>query len=208
MIKVRTPYEILGIKEGASSEEIRKAYRELVRKYHPDQYANNPLSDLAQEKMKEINQAYDTLIKNKSGNYKDRQDYTTNNNYNTEGSTNIYIKIRQLIDMGNVFEAERILDGIQVKDAQWHYLKGRACQKKGWYDQARQHFQIAVNMNPNNPEYRSALGNIYSRNMAYRNVGRGMGYNNTGMSTCDCCSTLLCADCCCECMGGDLIPCC
>lgn len=55
---MKNPYEVLGIKEGASEEEIRKAYKDLVRKYHPDKYANNPLSDLAEEKMKEINEAY------------------------------------------------------------------------------------------------------------------------------------------------------
>ena len=57
------PYEVLGVPENASQEEIKKAYRELVRKYHPDQYQNNPLSELAQEKLKQINEAYDMLTK-------------------------------------------------------------------------------------------------------------------------------------------------
>ena len=61
------PYEVLGVSENASDEEIKKAYRELARKYHPDNYADNPLSDLAGEKMKEINQAYDTITKQRSG---------------------------------------------------------------------------------------------------------------------------------------------
>ena len=60
---MKDPYEVLGVPHGASDEEIKKAYRELARKYHPDNYANNPLADLAQEKMKEINEAYDTLTK-------------------------------------------------------------------------------------------------------------------------------------------------
>ena len=52
------PYVTLGISRTASDEEVKKAYRELARKYHPDNYVNNPLADLAQEKMKEINEAY------------------------------------------------------------------------------------------------------------------------------------------------------
>ena len=60
---MKNPYEVLGVKEGASDEEIKKAYRELVKKYHPDKYVNNPLADLAAEKMKEINDAYDALTK-------------------------------------------------------------------------------------------------------------------------------------------------
>jgi len=48
------PYEVLGIQPSATDEEVKNAYRELARKYHPDNYANNPLSELAQEKMQEI----------------------------------------------------------------------------------------------------------------------------------------------------------
>ena len=64
---MKDPYEVLGIPHGASEETIKKAYRDLARKYHPDNYANNPLADLAQEKMKEINEAYDSLMKGGSG---------------------------------------------------------------------------------------------------------------------------------------------
>ena len=58
------PYEVLGVSENADEETIKKAYKELVKKYHPDRYINNPLADLAAEKMKEINKAYD-MITNK-----------------------------------------------------------------------------------------------------------------------------------------------
>ena len=60
------PYSVLGVKPDASDDAIKRAYRELARKYHPDNYQNNPLADLAEEKMKEINQAYDTITKMRS----------------------------------------------------------------------------------------------------------------------------------------------
>ena len=61
------PYSVLGVSPNASDEEIKKAYRELARKYHPDNYQNNPLADLAEEKMKEINEAYEAIQKQRSG---------------------------------------------------------------------------------------------------------------------------------------------
>ena len=60
------PYKVLGVSRDATDEEIKKAYRDLARKYHPDNYANNPLADLVQEKMKEINEAYDTIQKQRA----------------------------------------------------------------------------------------------------------------------------------------------
>ena len=60
---MRDPYTVLGVSSNASDQEIKKAYRELARKYHPDNYVDNPLADLAEEKMKEINAAYEQITK-------------------------------------------------------------------------------------------------------------------------------------------------
>lgn len=63
---MKDPYEVLGVSRTASDEEIKQAYRELVKKYHPDRYKGHPLEDLAKEKMQEINEAY-AVLTNKSG---------------------------------------------------------------------------------------------------------------------------------------------
>ena len=70
------PYVVLGVPRTASDEEIKKKYRELARKYHPDNYANNPLADLAQEKMKQINEAYDAITKERAGGGTQYKTYT------------------------------------------------------------------------------------------------------------------------------------
>lgn len=216
---MRNPYEVLEVREGASQEEIKVAYKKLVKKYHPDQYANNPLSDLAQEKIKEINEAYDTLTKNtnynssqsqgksqrtqQSQNY---QNYQQNTGSQYGGTTN-YNEIRRNIDMNNINTAEQMLDKIINRDAEWNYLKGVISLKKGWYDQAFRYITVANSLEPNNVEYRNTLNNLNVRTNAYRDQGNYRGYNQSS-SFCGICSNLLIADCCCECMGGDLISCC
>ena len=59
------PYKVLGVSENATQDEIRKAYLALVKKYHPDRYSDGPMKDMANEKLKEINQAYELLTKKK-----------------------------------------------------------------------------------------------------------------------------------------------
>ncbi|RKD31966.1 J domain-containing protein [Thermohalobacter berrensis] len=204
---MKNPYEVLGVREGASEEEIRRAYRRLIKKYHPDQYANNPLADLAEEKMREINEAYDYLMKNKGVNYNNGHNSNWNNNQHNS-HTNIYGEIRILIERGNLNRAEELLENVRDRNDEWYFLKGVVLLRKGWYDQAYQYIKHAVNLNPTNGEYRSVLNNISMRNRTYRDVGHGMGYGRREPSACEICECLICSDCCCECLGGDLLTCC
>lgn len=198
---MRNPYEVLELREGASQDDIKAAYKRLVKKYHPDQYANNPLSDLAQEKLKEINQAYDKL-RGVSGQGSSSGSYSTSSsNYSGYG------EIRANIERGNLAGAEQMLNRISSRNAEWNYLMGIVFLKKGWYEQGHQYIDLAARMEPGNMEYKNALNNMNFRNQGYRSYGNYGGYRSGG-SCCDTCTALICADCCCECMGGDLINCC
>jgi len=208
------PYSVLGVSPRASDEEIKKAYRELARKYHPDNYHDNPLSDLAQEKMKAINEAYDALTKQRSSGGSPWEGSSQQRAYSSSGyragstysaSSGVYAEIRAAINSGDIQRAERLLNSVTARDAEWNFLSGSLCYRKGWLDEAEQYFKNAVNMDPSNYEYRQALSYMNSGGQAYRSGGRG---GMMGMDNCDFCTTLMCADCCCECMGGDLIPCC
>lgn len=200
------PYEVLGIKEGASEEEIKKAYRDQVKKYHPDQYQDNPLSKLAEEKLREVNEAYDLLTKNSNAgrNFNGQRNTQSWDNQNHGDFFNL---IRSHINRGNISVAENMLDGSNDRNAQWYFLKGLIFLRKGWYDEARNHIQNAVNMDPNNMEYRSALNKLSTANGNYRGNAFGRGYNQ-GPDMCTMCQCLWCSDCCCECAGGDLVGCC
>jgi molecular chaperone DnaJ len=210
VITLNNPYEVLGIREGASEDDIKKAYRELVKKYHPDQYQDNPLSKLAEEKLREINEAYDYLMKNPSPNRGNTYNAGRNDNRNWGSQTDgdFFNQVKTHINSGNVRAAEDMLDGSANRTAPWYYLKGLIFMRKGWYDEAYSHIQNAVNMDPSNYEYRNALNRMNNQNNAYRANSFNRGNNRGNPDLCTICQCLWCSDCCCEMGGGDLISCC
>ena len=112
---MKDPYEVLGVPHGASEDEIKKAYRELARKYHPDNYANNPLADLAQEKMKEINEAYATLMK---GGRQQADAGSTGGQRSSAGSTSSPLyEIRRRIQLGDLDGAEDGRNAVSARTA-------------------------------------------------------------------------------------------
>lgn len=193
------PYSVLGVSANASDEEIKRAYRELARKYHPDNYQNNPLADLAEEKMKEVNEAYEAINKMRSGggsgyqtSYQQQGGYQQQRSYSSAGNP-VFAQVRQAINLGNLAQAEQMLNGVNDRGGEWHFLMGSIAYRKGWLDEAAQHYQLAVNMEPGNPEYRQAYNMMAQGGQAYRPAGYAAG----GMDSCDCCTTMLCMQCLC-----------
>ncbi len=215
MADYKDPYKVLGIEPNATDDQVKEAYRKLARKYHPDKYADGDLKELAEEKMKEVNAAYEEIQQMRANGNRGRSansggSYSYNGNQSSHGNTGgyNYANIRRNINAGNIGAAEAELNSINQGDraAEWHYLMGCVLIKKGYYTDAQRLIHTACNMDPTNTEYRAALDRL---NMQARGYGNGYNTSNTGgCSGCDVCSTLLCADCCCECMGGDLIRCC
>lgn len=202
---MKNPYEILGVSRDASDEEIKQAYRELARKYHPDNYADNPLSDLAGEKMKEINEAYDAIVNSRKG----RSSHGSSGYSGGSSAGSEFADIRSLISQSKLEEAQELLDGVppNKRSAEWYFLNGSVLYRRGWFDAAYTSFSRACQMDPANMEYRAAFNNIMRQSRNAYNPYR----QTTSDGSCDACSVcqgLVCADCCCEMMGGDLLRCC
>ncbi len=208
---MENPYKVLGVSPEDSDETIKKAYRDLARKYHPDKYRDSDLADLAEEKMKEINAAYEQIQKlRESGASNTYSGSYGGGAYNGSYSGNPkFAEIRRLINAENIVEAESLLLGMDVNDraAEWNFLMGCIQLKKGNTIDATRYFDTACSMDPSNAEYRTMRMRMRSFGAFGSPYQRG-GRTNAGCCDCDLCTTLLCADCCCECMGGDLISCC
>lgn len=207
---MKDPYSILGVSKNASDEEVKAAYKALVRKYHPDNYDdNNPLKDLANEKMQEVNQAYDDIMRmreNASGS--DNSGFGSDSSYSSAGA---YAEIRRTINSRKFGDAEKQLLAIPQAErtAEWHYLASVLLMHRNRQNDAMRELEIACSMDPSNMEYQKAkeMFNNTARNYGSAYYGNGAPVRSSSDEACNCCANLLCMDCLCECLGGDLIRC-
>ena len=150
------PYKVLGVSPSATDDEVKAAYRELAKKYHPDNYAGSPLADLANEKMKEVNEAYDTIMQQRknaktsgqTGGYAGQQPgggYTGGYSGNFYGNQSGFNDVRSLLMAGRMADAEQILNGVPMegRNAEWFFLKGTVLYRRGWLEDAYNHFSRA-----------------------------------------------------------------
>jgi len=200
---MRDPYQVLGVSRSATDDEIKKAYRTLARKYHPDSYAGSAAAG-SEEMMKEINEAYEAIQKERSGKASSGAHHT----YTSSGTTSFY-EVRRLISEGHFSDAELIIDSTPSSDrgAEWNYLKGCLLTQRGYYYDAMRYIEIACYLDPVNQEYREAKNRLRMRSQNF-----GNGYNTTNRTgdcdVCRLCTAMFLCDSCCECCGGNLISCC
>lgn len=203
---MNNPYEVLGVPRTATNDEVKKAYRQLCKKYHPDSYVNNPLADLAEEKFKEVQAAYEQIMKEReNGGYS----YSTGNqSYGSAGSGQETVELqaaRNYINSRHFREALNVLANIHNRTAMWYYYSAIANMGIGNNLVAVDHAKQAATMEPNNMEYVNFANQMQFRGQQYQNTGYGYGRQSFG--TGNLCCDLWCLDTMCECMGGDLCSC-
>ena len=203
------PYKVLGLNRNATDAEIHEAYKELVKKYHPDKYQDNPLADLAEEKLREINEAYDLLTKT-SGHAASSGGYTYT--YGSQGygydhgqgssyssyanaQNSSHYSVREALDRDQFSRAEHLLATDPNRDAEWYFLAGVLSYKKGFYDDALNKVGYAISLQPNNIEYRNVYTQMQGTGTLYRTTSTTQGYDSSRMCmdciTCYCCSSMI-----------------
>ena len=221
---VYDPYQVLGVSHGASDEEIKKAYRSLSRKYHPDANINNPNKAAAEEKFKQVQQAYDQIMKEKEmgasyggsgygsyggfggfgdfgfGGYQQRQSTGGSEYENHLRAAANYIQSRHFK------EALNVLNAMQSRNAQWYYYSAIANNGIGNNVMALDHAKKAVSMEPNNMQYRQLLQQLEGGGMWYRDMQGPFYQQSSGGS--DFCLKLCIANLICNCCCGGNIFCC
>ena len=199
--KVNNPYDVLGVPRTATNDEIKKAYRQLSKKYHPDSYVNNPLADLAEEKFKEVQAAYEQIMKERQG----TSSYSSGSYAGSAQDSSELQEVRTYINARRFREALESLSRVGNRTAKWYYYSAIANIGIGNNLVAVEHAKQAAAMEPNNPEYVNFANQMQFRGQQYQSTGYGYGRPTYG--TGNLCCDLWCLDTMCECMGGDLCAC-
>ena len=223
----KNPFIILGLdRENCNQQDVKEAYERLRAKYSQDRFLEGEAGHDAAVKLGEVETAY-----------RDAMRELTERSTIESGSA-AYAEIEALMKQGKLNDAQTMLDYITTRDAEWHYLQSAIYWKKDWKTDSKKQLEMALSLDPTNAKYKTAMEklnaamgmgtqqnagprNTYDGNGNPYNAGQQGGYNQgynrsynqnpyyrERNSSADCCQQLICADCCCECMGGDLIRCC
>jgi len=215
------PFVVLGISENATQEEILNAYKAKREYYQNHVFDDGEQGAEAARMINVVDQAY-----------QDAMEISMNRaSVDGEGDS-IFNRVKEAIKSKNTDGAQALLDNMTTRNAEWHYYQSIVFYEKSWLSDSKKQLEIALQMEPSNSKYQRALDNLtkkidgtnpYKQNKdSYSDQMNGGAYSQQARTQrtydqhqadveegmCRACQALWCADCCCECMGGDLIRCC
>lgn len=144
------PYSVLGLKKGATDEEVRHAYRQLARRWHPDRFPEGPERMWAEDKMAEINQAHRAILSGEAGRLSVAP-------AGCASEAEQLRDVQKLMDMGQNAAARQALMRMESRSAEWNYLFGAVLMRMGDYEKSVLYFGIAARQRPENAQYRAAF---------------------------------------------------
>ena len=201
------PYEILGIAENATPQEIEEKYLQLREKYQKDRFLPGETGEEASEKLQQIEVAYRDILLAKEES-KQTQDFKEEEDYS---------EIQQMIMNNRLDDAQTKLDNRVTRDAEWHYIQSILFYKRNWFLESKKQLELACQMEPDNQRYKQSLEKL-TKILASNTIspdqlrttsrpvdnGPRVGAGNgtcTGSWCMDCILCNACCDCM-QCMGG------
>ncbi len=204
------PYRVLGITRDATDEEIKKAYRKLSRQYHPDANINNPNREQAEEMFKEVQQAYEQIMREREYGSAGEQNWyggfqRQQNTYQDEEAMRRQAAAN-FIQNAHYKEALNVLSELRQRNGQWYYLSALANTGLGNNVSALEHIRTAVNMEPDNMQYQMLLNRMEGGGTWYQQ--RQNPFGGMPVAGDDICMKLCCANLACNCLCPGQIFCC
>ncbi|MBR0398336.1 MAG: DnaJ domain-containing protein [Eubacterium sp.] len=195
---MQDPYKVLGVPRDADMDEIKKAYRTLSRKYHPDANINNPNKEQAEEMFKQVQQAYDQIVDERehgtagstAGGYGNTGGYGSYGGFGgfggygygrTGSSAAQDPKLQAVLNYLNsrhYTEALHVLEDIPERTAVWYYYHAIANAGIGNNVNATEDAKRAASMEPENMQYQQLYSQLSGANDWYQDMGRGYGYED------------------------------
>lgn len=209
------PFVILGVDKNATQSEILEAYKQKRAYYHAHIFDEGESGSQAASMLNQLEDAYQQAM-----------EMALESATVTGEGESAYEQVKQAIRAKDIETAQRLLDDISCRGAEWHYYQSVVFYEKNWLNDTKKQLEIALQMDPQNAKYQRALDNLKKKidgSRPYDKEGSQGVYNADSAQTertysqrdgavadgiCSACQALWCADCCCECMGGDLIRCC
>lgn len=217
-MQAKDPYLVLGLKNDATQKQVENAYRALRRKYEELRFREGEEGAEATRALGEIDRAYADCLDD------------LQNRVSVSENASRLAPVEELIRQGKLDEAQTRLDMAESRDAEWHYVQAIIYYKRNWHVESKKQLEIAMTLDPENQKYKTShskltalinnagtttnnsadeTANPYGQQRGgYARPGQSDAGPDTSTACCNTCSTLICCDCCCEMMGGDLIPCC
>ncbi len=199
----RENYEILGVSETATDEEIKEAYRALKMKYNEERWLEGEAGNRAARMLEKIDAAYEEIVRERRESRRSEE----------EGDP--FGEVADLIRKGDLSGAQGKLDSFNERNAEWHYLQSVVFYKKNWINESKKQLEIAMQMDGGNAKYRDAYEKLRARAEYTQQTGGAPNTNpdpasggeQMGGNWCaNCasfCYTFLCVNClfnlCCNC---------
>lgn len=209
------PFVILGVDKNATQSEILEAYKQKRAYYQAHVFDEGESGAQAASMLNQLDDAYQQAM-----------EMAVESATVTGEGESAYEQVKQAIRSKDIETAQKLLDDMSYRGAEWHYYQSVVFYEKNWLNDTKKQLEIALQMNPQNEKYQHALDNLKKKidgSRPYDKEGAQGVYNADSTQTdrtytqrdgavadgiCSACQALWCADCCCECMGGDLIRCC